>query len=94
MSRNLPKAIWNIFRTPKFSPLQMMMKNKGAFGVHIGHLWHRQDVLSGQFAEMLELLESGVLNPIIDTTFALEEAAVAHRYIQDRKNRGKVVLTV
>ncbi len=94
MSRNLPKAIWNIFRTPKFSILQMMMKNRGAFGVHIGHLWHRQDVLTGEFAEMLELLEGGILDPIIDTTFPLPEAAKAHRYIQDRKNRGKVVLTV
>jgi NADPH:quinone reductase-like Zn-dependent oxidoreductase len=94
MSRNLPKAAWNIFRTPKFSPLQMMMRNKGVFGVHIGHLWHRQDVLAGEFAEMLELLQEGILDPIIDTTFPLEEAAKAHRYIQDRKNRGKVVLTV
>jgi len=94
MSRNLPKAVWNIFRTPKLSPLQMMMKNRGAFGVHIGHLWHRKEVLAGEFAEMLELLQEGVLDPVIDTTFPLREAAKAHRYIQDRKNRGKVILTV
>ncbi len=94
MSRNLPRAIWNIFRSPKFSPIQMMMKNRGAFGVHIGHLWHRQEVLAGEMAAMRDLLVDGILDPIIDTTFPLQEAAKAHRYIQDRKNRGKVILTV
>ena len=94
MSRNLPKAIWNIFRSPKFSPIQMMMKNRGAFGVHIGHLWHRPEILAGEMAEMGDLLIDGILDPIIDTSFPLQEAAKAHRYIQDRKNRGKVMLTV
>lgn len=94
MTRNLPRALWNIFRSPKFSPIQMMMKNRGAFGVHIGHLWHLQGVLEGEIAAMRDLLADGTLDPIIDTTFPLQEAAKAHRYIQDRKNKGKVVLTV
>ncbi|MFC1559285.1 zinc-binding dehydrogenase [Gemmatimonadota bacterium] len=94
MSRNLPRAIWNIFRSPRFSPIQMMMKNRGAFGVHIGHLWHRHEVLAGEMAEMRDLLIDGTLDPIIDTTFPLQEAAKAHRYIQDRKNQGKVMLMV
>ncbi|NIP68775.1 MAG: zinc-binding dehydrogenase, partial [Planctomycetales bacterium] len=28
----------------------------------------------------------------IDTTFALSEAAAAHRYMEGRKSRGKVLL--
>jgi NADPH:quinone reductase-like Zn-dependent oxidoreductase len=82
-----------MLRTPRFSPLRMMLKNRGVFGVHIGHLWHRHDVLSGEMQQIIELLEEGVLDPVVDTTFPLEEAARAHHYIQDRKNRGKVVLT-
>ena len=35
--------------------------------------------------EVMELQE-------VDTRFQLEEAAQAHRYIQDRKNRGKVLI--
>ena len=43
---------------------------------------------------MVELLEQGKLDPVIDTTFPLEKAAEAHHYIQERKNFGKVALTV
>ena len=82
-----------LFRTPRFSPLKMMVKNRGVFGVHIGHLWHRREMLIAEMEELLALLQEGVLDPIVDTTFPLEEAARAHHYIQDRKNRGKIVLT-
>ncbi len=92
-TRNIPRALLNIWRTPKFSPIRLMLKNRGVYGVHIGHLWHRADILRGEFLEMIELLEKGVLDPIVDTTFPLEEAAAAHHYIQDRRNLGKVVLT-
>ena len=71
----------------------MMQKNRGVFGVHIGHLWHRLDVLREEMRQLVELLERGVLDPVVDATFPLEETAQAHHYIQDRRNRGKVVLT-
>jgi NADPH:quinone reductase-like Zn-dependent oxidoreductase len=31
--------------------------------------------------------------PVVDRSFPFSEAAAAHRYIQERKNFGKVVLT-
>ncbi len=91
--RNLLRAFVNYLRTPRFSPIRMMIKNRGVAGVHIGHLWHRPDLLAGEFAEMLPLLQQGVFDPIVDRTFPLAEAAAAHHYIQDRRNRGKVILT-
>ncbi len=91
--RNMVRALLNLLRTPRFSPIRMMIKNRGAAGVHIGHLWHRPDVLGGEFTEMLPLLEAGVLDPVLDRTFPLAEAAAAHHYIQDRRNLGKVILT-
>jgi NADPH2:quinone reductase len=47
-------------------------------------------------AEMLDLLadcETGRIKPVVGKTFPLTEAAAAHRYIQERQNVGKVVLT-
>jgi NADPH:quinone reductase-like Zn-dependent oxidoreductase len=42
----------------------------------------------------LPLLESGAIRPIIDTTFPLAEAAAAHRYMEENRNVGKIMLVV
>jgi putative PIG3 family NAD(P)H quinone oxidoreductase len=42
----------------------------------------------------LPLLESGAIRPIIDTTFPLAEAATAHRYMEDNRNVGKIMLVI
>ncbi len=42
----------------------------------------------------LPLFESGKLQPIIDRTFLLEEAAEAHAYMEKNKNFGKIVLRI
>jgi synaptic vesicle membrane protein VAT-1 len=40
----------------------------------------------------VDLLDRGVVRPVVATSFPFEEAAAAHRYVQDRQNVGKVVL--
>jgi NADPH:quinone reductase-like Zn-dependent oxidoreductase len=42
--------------------------------------------------EILDLFADGTFKPVVDRTFPFAEAAAAHRYIQDRKNFGKVIL--
>ncbi len=93
-SRRLLKALIEVLRTPRVKPIRLMLKNRGIFGVHIGHLWHRGDVMEGELRDLMQLLGEGILDPVVDRTFPLEEAARAHHYIQDRKNLGKIVLTV
>jgi NADPH:quinone reductase-like Zn-dependent oxidoreductase len=44
-------------------------------------------------ALLLSELEAGRLQPIVAKTFPLEQAAAAHRYLHDRQNIGKVLLT-
>lgn len=39
-------------------------------------------------------LENGTLKPIIDSVFPWEEVNEAHRYMEENKNIGKIVLTV
>ena len=51
--------------------------------------------LTKSFVETaLPLFESGKLQPIIDRTFLLEEAAEAHAYMEKNKNFGKIVLRI
>lgn len=45
-------------------------------------------------AEVLPLFERGVLSPVIDSTFTLEQIADAHRHMEANANAGKIVVTV
>lgn len=40
------------------------------------------------------LLERGVFKPVIDKVFPLDEAAAAHKYVEENENIGKVILEV
>lgn len=45
-------------------------------------------------ADVMTLLANGSIKPPIDRTFKLEEAADAHRYLEQNKNFGKVVFVL
>ena len=49
---------------------------------------------SEEFQEVINLVASGSLKMVVDKTWPLEQAAEAHKYLEDRQVRGKVVLTV
>ena len=40
----------------------------------------------------LDMLATGKVKPVIDKTFALQDVAQAHAYVESRAVRGKVVL--
>ncbi len=47
-----------------------------------------------EFEKVLELVQSGVLKPIVDSVFLLSEAAAAQRRMEKREHFGKIVLKV
>ncbi|HSK23839.1 MAG TPA: NAD(P)-dependent alcohol dehydrogenase, partial [Egicoccus sp.] len=44
--------------------------------------------------DVLELASSGALRPVIDRTYTLDEIGEAHRYVDTRRKRGTVVVTL
>lgn len=42
--------------------------------------------------DVVPLLESGAVRPVIDAVFPFEQAADAHRYLESNRNFGKIVL--
>lgn len=76
----------------KFNPVTLINDNKGALGVNMGHLWDEQEKVRDWGLEILRWFEEGKIKPHVDKAFRFDEAPLAHHYLQDRKNTGKVVL--
>ena len=91
--RSYLKILPKFLKMPSFSPRDMMMKNKGAFGFHLGMIRERKDLVAEYGNVLFDWLEDGTIDPVIDSVFKLEQASDAHKYIGDRKNFGKVLLT-
>src|SRR3954470_11346036 len=91
------RSVWRAFHawlsTPRFNPMSMINRNRGVFGLHIGHLWDERRQLAPLMDMLISELSAGRLTPVVARTFPLERAADAHRFIQSRSNIGKVVLT-
>lgn len=83
--------IKTVLSMPKFGPLSLLDKNRGVFGVNLGHLWHEPEKAAIWMKAILKGVEDGWVQPYVDKTFSLEEAEQAHRYLEERKNIGKVV---
>jgi NADPH:quinone reductase-like Zn-dependent oxidoreductase len=69
--------------------------------INVGYLFARQLSLLGSFMghkselfSVLELIQRGLLKPVIDCVMPLELAADAHRRLENREQFGKVVLRI
>ena len=52
-------------------------------------------LLTDQFrSQFLPLFANGLLRPVVDRVFPLEEVVAAHQYLASNANFGKIVLTV
>lgn len=91
--RNLWAALKGLWGMPKYKPFDLMDKNRGVFGVNLGHLWEERVLLGDTLRQLVELIQDGTFDPHVDATFDFDHASDAHAYIQARKNFGKVLLT-
>jgi NADPH:quinone reductase-like Zn-dependent oxidoreductase len=76
----------------QFNPVALTNDNKGVMGVNVGHLWGEETRVQAWADQLLAWHQQGRLHMHVDRVFKLEEAADAHRYIQERRNIGKIVL--
>jgi NADPH:quinone reductase-like Zn-dependent oxidoreductase len=77
---------------PRFHPLGLLNKNRGVFGLNLGHLWHEPEKIASWMKVIFEGVDEGWIRPFVDKAFRFHQAGDAHRYLEERKNTGKVVL--
>lgn len=92
--RNLPAVAKTLVQTPWFSPLTLASQSKSVIGLNLLALWDAKGTIDELVMPLRELIESSGLRPVVSGSFPLERAAEAHRLIHERRNVGKVVLTV
>jgi NADPH:quinone reductase-like Zn-dependent oxidoreductase len=91
--RNLLAVVTTSLSFLRINLLKLVQNNWGVFGLDVLRLWEEEEVLRGVLERLVDGVQDGSYRPVIDTTFPLEEAGAAHRYLHERKNIGKVVLT-
>ncbi len=91
--RNIAKTLRAVARMPRFNALKLMNENKSVMGLNLLHWWDDRGSIEELTVPLSELIERGVIRPVVAQAFPFERAADAHRFIQERRNVGKVVLT-
>src|SRR2546430_2117712 len=86
------RAMKALAQTPRLQPLGLMNRNKGVFGLNLGHMWGEGENVAGRTREIMRGVAEGWIRPHVDRAFPFDQVADAHRYIEGRKNIGKVVL--
>jgi NADPH2:quinone reductase len=75
------------------SPALLVGRNVAVRGFYLGRLMrHDPGLVRAAAEEVLALWREGSVRPVVGASFPLEQAAEAHRSIDERKHVGKVVL--
>ena len=86
------KLIKAAVQMPRFHPLGLLNKNRGVFGLNLGHMWHEPEKVAEWVQTIMTGVSEGWVRPHVDKAFSFEQAGDAHSYMESRKNIGKVVL--
>lgn len=89
---SVARSWWQV---DKVSPIKLFDENKTLGGFNLRHLMYQQDghqYVRNTVTKIFDLWKKGLIKPLIDSTWALEDVAEAMQKMHDRKNIGKLVL--
>jgi NADPH:quinone reductase-like Zn-dependent oxidoreductase len=92
--RKIPTTLRTFALTPPLHPLALMSSSRSFIGINMLRLWDEQGSLDQFMQPLMEWVEQGAIRPVVSEAFPLEQGPDAHRYLHERRNVGKVVLTL
>jgi NADPH:quinone reductase-like Zn-dependent oxidoreductase len=92
--RSIPRAVKALAQTPRFNPLKLMRDSKSVIGLNMLALLDAKGTLEEYVEPLRKWMDAGSIEPVVAEAFPIERGAEAHRYMHERKNVGKVVLTL
>jgi NADPH:quinone reductase-like Zn-dependent oxidoreductase len=95
--RDLVGAVRSLARMPVatmpwWKSMGVINENKGVFGLNMLSWWDREGDVERLTEPLLEAFGNGDLRPVVAEAFPFDRAPDAHRFIEERRNVGKVVL--
>jgi synaptic vesicle membrane protein VAT-1 len=96
--RNVKGLLTSLLRAPTSTMPwwhigRLLNQNRGVFGLNLLTWWRREGGMDRVTKPLLSDLQSQRLRPVVARSFPFEQAGEAHRYLAERRNIGKVVLT-
>ena len=92
--RSSLRALRVLAQMPRFRPLKLMSESKSVIGLNMLTLWDERGSLVELIDPLRAWVDDGSLRPVVAREFRLDDGAEAHRYMHERGNVGKVVLTL
>ncbi len=89
--RSWLRVLSELLSMRRYSPMALMDKNRSISGVNMGRLWTLEGLIRSELGALLALFEQKKIAPHVDKVFPLSAGPEAHRYLQERKNVGKVL---
>ena len=92
--RNPLKALGVVAQLlPRFNTLRLMNDSKSVIGLNMLRIWDSGRPLDEYLQPLSAWMAEGRIRPVVAREFPLEQGAEAHRFMHERRNIGKVVLT-
>ncbi|HEY7727773.1 MAG TPA: zinc-binding dehydrogenase, partial [Candidatus Eisenbacteria bacterium] len=79
-------------RSPRISYLDLLRRSCGLYGVNLLTYLREPMLARGVLESLVGAASRGAIHPAPGRVLPLEEAAQAHRLLEDRRNVGKIVL--
>ena len=89
---NYLKLLWEYFRVPRWSPLDMTQENKSLIAFNLSYLFDRMDLLKEAMQDLMQWVSEGKIRPAALQTFSFENVADAHRALESGRTVGKLIL--
>ena len=91
--RSIVTAARAALSMPKFNLIKQMSASKYVIGLNMLTLWDERGSLEPYIEELEKMLGDGTAVPVVAESFSFENAPDAHRFITERRNVEKMILT-
>ena len=90
--RPLLRTLRSVLAMPRPGFITLLNRNWSIAGLNLGHLWGEIERLREVGDAIMDGWSRGTVRPVISAEMRFEEAAAAHRLLEERRNLGKVIL--